>query len=130
VEEHGGVHNLVRSYRPSASQLFISLLITGLGWLSGQALSRVDQDLRIMHVEYMLGAIDLAHISADVMRYRNTIIRALETDSQKDFERITEFLPAQRAVDRYPTAVSRKISRRSTAVSTSTFPWHARPCNF
>jgi hypothetical protein len=103
------------------------LLITGLSLLSGQALSRVDQDLRIMHVEYTLGATDLAHISADVMRYRNTIIRALEADSQKDFERITEFLPAQRAriqhaVDRYAAAVSRKISRRSGAVSTSTFP--------
>ena len=40
------------------------------------------------------------------MRYQNTIIRALESDSQKDFERITELLPAQRAgiqhaVDRY-----------------------------
>jgi hypothetical protein len=69
-------------------------------------LSRVDQDLRIKHVEYTLGATDLAHISAEVMRYRNTIIRALESDSQKDFERITELLPAQRtriqrAVDRY-----------------------------
>jgi hypothetical protein len=106
VEEHGGDYNLVRSFRPSASQFFISLLIACLGWLSGQALSRVDQDLRIMHVEYTLGATDLAHISADVMRYRNTIIRPLESDSQKDFERITELLPAQRAriqhaVDRY-----------------------------
>jgi len=59
-----------------------------------------------MHVEDTLGATDLAHISANVMRYRNTIIRALESDSQKDFERITELLPAQRAriqhaVDRY-----------------------------
>jgi len=109
VEEHGGAYNLVRSFRPSASQLFISLLIACLGWLSGQALSRVDQDLRIMHVEYTLGATDLAHISADVMRYRNTIIRALEADSQKDFERITELLPAQRAIiqhaiDRYGAA--------------------------
>jgi hypothetical protein len=43
------------------------------------------------------------------MRYRNTIIRALEADGQKDFERITESLPAQRtriqyAVDRYAAA--------------------------
>ena len=66
------------SLRPTPSQLLISLLIAGLGWLSGQALSRVDQDLRIMYTEYTLGAADLAHISADVMRYRNTIIRALQ----------------------------------------------------
>jgi hypothetical protein len=109
VEEHVGAYNHVRSFRPSASQLFISLLIACLGWLSGQALSRVDQDLRIKHVKYTLGATDLTHISANVMRYQNTIIRALESDSQKDFEQITELLPAQRAriqhpVDRYAAA--------------------------
>jgi hypothetical protein len=80
-----------------------------------------------MYAEYTLGATDLAHISADAIRDQNTIIRVLETDSQKDFERITESFPAQRAriqhaVDRYAAAVSRKISRRSGGVSTSTFP--------
>lgn len=103
------------SFQPSASQLLISLLIAGLGWVTGQALSRVDQDLRIMYTEYTLGAADLAHISADVMRYRNTIIRALEADSKKDFERITESLPTQRAriqqaVDRY-AAAGLRVSR-------------------
>lgn len=105
----------LQSFRPTGSQLLISLLIAGLGWLSGQALSRVDQDLRIMYTEYTLGAADLAHISADVMRYRNTIIRALEADSKKDFERITESLPGQRAriqlaVDRY-AAAGLRVSR-------------------
>jgi hypothetical protein len=107
--------DLLRSFRPSASQLLISLLIAGLGWLSGQALSRVDQDLRIMYTEYTLGATDLAHISADVMRYRNTIIRALDAEDKKDFERITESLPSQRAriqhaVDRY-AAAGLRVSR-------------------
>jgi hypothetical protein len=105
----------LRSFRPSGSQMLISLLIAGLGWMSGGALSRVDQDLRIMYTEYTLGAADLAHISADVMRYRNTIIRALQADSQKDFERITESLPGQRArvqlaVDRY-AAAGLRVSR-------------------
>jgi hypothetical protein len=105
----------LRSFQPSGAQLLISLLIAGLGWVSGQALSRVDQDLRIMYTEYTLGAADLAHISADVMRYRNTIIRALEADSQKDFERITESLPIlrakiQQAVDRY-AAAGLRVSR-------------------
>lgn len=90
-------------------------MIAGLGWMSGGALSHVDQDLRIMYTEYTLGAADLAHISADVMRYRNTIIRALEADSKKDFERITESLPGQRArvqlaVDRY-AAAGLRVSR-------------------
>lgn len=68
-----------------------------------------------MYAEYTLGATDLAHISADVMRYQTTIIRALEADSQKDFERITEPLPTQRAgiqhaVDRY-AAAGLRVSR-------------------
>jgi len=105
----------ILSFKPTAAQLVVSILIAGLGWLSGQALSRVDQDLRIMYTEYTLGAADLAHISADVMRYRNTIIRALEADSQKEFERITESLPTQRAriqqaVDRY-AAAGLRVSR-------------------
>ena len=101
--------------KPTGAQLLISVLIAGLGWYSGQALSQVDQDLRIMYTEYTLGAADLAHISADTMRYRNTIIRALEADSQKDFERITESLPVQRAkiqhaIDRY-AAAGLRVSR-------------------
>lgn len=101
--------------RPTAPQLIVSLLIAGLGWYSGQTLSQIDQDLRIMYTEYTLGAADLAHISADVMRYRNTIIRALEANSKQEFERITESLPAQRAriqhaVDRY-AAAGLRVSR-------------------
>jgi hypothetical protein len=101
--------------KPTGAQIVISLLIAALGWYSGQSLSQVDQDLRIMYTEYTLGAADLAHISADVMRYRNTIIRALEADSKKDFERITESLPAQRAkiqhaIDRY-AAAGLRVSR-------------------
>lgn len=101
--------------KPGLPQIIISILIAGLGWISGQALSQVDQDLRIMYTEYTLGAADLAHISADVMRYRNTIIRALEADSRKEYERIIESLPAQRAriqhaVDRY-AAAGLRVSR-------------------
>jgi hypothetical protein len=77
-----GLTAFVRSFCPSASQLVINLLIAGLGWLSGQALSRGDQDLRIIYAEYTLGATNLAHISADVMRYQSTIIRAPEADSR------------------------------------------------
>lgn len=110
-----GLFSRIRSYRPSGAQIVISALIAGLGWLSGQALSQVDQDLRIMYTEYTLGAADLAHISTDVIRYRNTIIRALEADNKKDFERITESLPTQRAkiqhaVDRY-AAAGLRVSR-------------------
>lgn len=101
--------------KPTFPQLLISVMIAALGWYSGQALSQIDQDLRIMYTEYTLGAADLAHISADVMRYRNTIIRALEADDKDEFERITESLPHQRAriqhaVDRY-AAAGLRVSR-------------------
>ena len=99
----------VRSVRPSAVNLVVSLLITGLGWLSGQALNRIDQDLRIMDAEYTIGTTDLAYISADVMRYQSPIVLAPEANSHMNFEQITESLSAQRArieyaVYRYATA--------------------------
>lgn len=110
-----GLLNRIPIPKPMGTQVLISLLIAGLGWYSGQALSQIDQDLRIMYTEYTLGAADLAHISADVMRYRNTIIRALQADSKKEYERITESLPGQRAriqhaVDRY-AAAGLRVSR-------------------
>lgn len=78
-------------------------------------LTQVNQDLRLMYTEYTLAATDLAHISADVIRYRTTIIRSLEAPTQKDFARITASLPDQRAriqhaVDRYASA-SLRVSR-------------------
>ena len=110
-----GIGSRLRFAWPGTPQLTISILIAGLGWISGQALSQIDQDLRIIHTEYTLGAVDIAHISADAMRYRSTIIRSLEAESKKDFERITDSLPAQRAriqhaVDRY-AAASLRVSR-------------------
>ena len=105
----------VRRIRPSLSQVLISLLIVGLGLIGNRALSEIDQDLRIMYTEYTLAATDLAHISADIIRYRTTVIRALEAPSKKEFERITGSLPDQRAriqhaIDRY-AAASLRVSR-------------------
>lgn len=101
--------------RPSWKQVLVSLLIAGLGLLAAQALSRVNQDITLMYAEYTLGATELAHISADVMRYRNTIVKAVEARSRQDFERITSGLPEQRAriqhaIDRY-AAASLRVSR-------------------
>ena len=101
--------------RPSWKQVLVSLLIACLGLLAAQALSRVNQDITLMYAEYTLGATELAHISADAMRYRNTIIRAVEARTRQDFERITASLPEQRAriqhaIDRY-AAASLRVSR-------------------
>ena len=101
--------------RPAWGQVLISVLIAGLGLMVAQALSQIDRDLRIMYTEYTLAATDLAHISADIIRYRTTVIRALEAPTKKDFERITASLPEQRAriqhaIDRY-AAASLRVSR-------------------
>ncbi|MDE3225545.1 MAG: MCP four helix bundle domain-containing protein, partial [Nitrospirota bacterium] len=103
------------SLRPTWGQLLVSLSIASLGLLGAEALSRVDQDLRIMYTEYTLAATDLAHISADVIRYRTSVVRALEAPTQKEFEKITKSLPErhariQHAVDRY-AAASLRVSR-------------------
>jgi len=84
-------------HRPTWTQFIVSCLIVGLGLLASRELGRVDQDLRIMYTEYTLAATNLAHTSSDLLRYRVTIVRAIEAPTQKDFERITAFLPDQRA---------------------------------
>jgi hypothetical protein len=91
--------------RPAGRQVLVSLLVVGLGLLGAEALQQVDQELRILYAEHTLGATDLAHVAADVMRFRNTILRALEAPTQKDFARITASLPDQRA--RIEAAVAR-----------------------
>lgn len=101
--------------RPSWKQIVVSLLIAGLGLLAARALSQVNQDITLMYTEYTLGATELAHISADVIRFRTTIIRALEAQTKQDFDRITTSLPEQRAriqhsIDRY-AAASLRVSR-------------------
>jgi len=101
--------------RPTWKQIVVSLLIAGLGLLASRALSQVNQDITLMYAEYTLGATELAHISADVIRFRTTIIRALEAQTRQDFERITSSLPDQRAriqhsIDRY-AAASLRVSR-------------------
>lgn len=108
--------------RPSWRQVLVSLLIAGLGLLAAQTLSRVNQDITLMYAEYTLGATELAHITADAMRYRNTIIRAVEARSRQDFERITAGLPEQRAriqhaIDRY-AAASLRVSRSGRSEET------------
>ncbi|MGH7207601.1 MAG: Tar ligand binding domain-containing protein [Nitrospiraceae bacterium] len=94
----------------------MSLLIAVGGLVSSHILREIDRDLRVLYADYTLAATDLGHISADVMRYRNTIIRALEAPTLKDFERISASLPDQRvrilkAVDRY-AAASGRVSRK------------------
>lgn len=110
-----GIGGRLKRAWPSGSQILVSLLIAGAGAIGSQSLGQVDRDLRIMYTEYTLTATDLGHVSADVLRYRDTIVRSLEAPSRKDFERITASLPERReriwrAVDRY-AATTKRLSR-------------------
>ena len=77
--------------------VLISLLIVALGWLGAHTLIRVDQDLRVIYAEYTLAATDLGHVSGELIRYRTSVIRAIEADRKEDFQRILEALPQKRA---------------------------------
>lgn len=84
-------------------------------------LSQVDQDLRIIYSENTLAATGLGHIYADLIRYRTTILRAVEADSERDFTRIRSSLPVIRArmegaVDRYIRAGNRTTAREKVDV--------------
>lgn len=111
-----GIRTSMLRRLPGWRQVLISLLVAGLGWLTAQALQQVDRDLRILYTDYTVAATDLAHVLADVMRYRTTIVRALEAPTQRDFERITASLPHQRAmvektIDRFAEASRRADGR-------------------
>src|SRR5687767_10187266 len=95
--------------------VLISLAFVACGWLGAQTLIRVDQDLRLIRVdqdlrlirvdqdlrviyaEYTLAATDLGHVSGELIRYRTSVIRAIEADRKEDFERIMTSLPRIRA---------------------------------
>ncbi len=96
-----------------------------------------------MYAEYTPGITDRTHISADVMRYQTTISapskrivrRTLNESRNPCPRRGREFsMPWTRmrllgSAFHGAAVVSRKISRQFGGVSTSTFPWPARPCN-
>ena len=71
------------------NQTLVSLLIVALGLMCAKALRQVGYDLRLMHSEYTLAAVELGYISADILQFRVTIVRALEAPTKKQFEEIT-----------------------------------------
>lgn len=98
--------------------LVISLLILLAGLWGGYSLSQVDQELRVIYAEYTLSTTDLGHINAKLIRYRTTVLRAIEADSQIDFEGIVAALPERRAhieqsIERFIKAANRTASKRN-----------------
>jgi hypothetical protein len=91
--------------------ILISILIVASGVLGWQTLTRVDRDLRIMYAEYTLAATDLGHVNGELIRYRTSVIRAIEADKKEDFQRIVASLPQKhtrldRAIERFVEATN------------------------
>jgi hypothetical protein len=91
--------------------LVVSLLIIGGGWIGSKTLMQIDQDLRVIYAEYTLATTDLGHLNGELIRYRTSVIRAIETDNKEEFHRILDSLPAKRirineAIDRFVAATN------------------------
>lgn len=96
--------------------VFISLLILLAGLWGGYSLGLVDQELRVIYTEYTLATTDLGHINAKLIRYRTTVLRALEADSENDFESIVSALPIRRShieqsIERFIKAANNAASK-------------------
>jgi hypothetical protein len=85
------------------------------GLLGAQSITWVDQELRVMYTEYTLAATNLGHIHGELIRYRTSVIRAIEADSRKDFERIATSLPSKRA--RIDAAIDRFVQISQSTLS-------------
>jgi len=95
-----------------------SILIVACGWLGSQTLTRVDHDLRIMYTEYTMAATDLGHVNGELIRYRTTVLRAIEAETKGDFVRIAASLPniqarIDRAIQRFVDATNDASSGKS-----------------
>jgi hypothetical protein len=75
------------------TSILISLLVIAGGISGSHTLIRVDQDLRVIYAEYTLAATDLGHVNGELIRYRTTVLRAIEADSKEGFQRIEASLP-------------------------------------
>jgi soluble cytochrome b562 len=70
------------------TSILISFLIITSGALGSQTLIRVDQDLRVIYAEYTLAATDLGHVNGELIRYRTSVLRAIEASLQHKQERL------------------------------------------
>jgi hypothetical protein len=95
------------------TSVLISVLILASGILGSQTLTRVDQDLRIIYAEYTLAATDLGHVNGELIRYRTSVIRAIEADTKEDFQRIVASLPQKHT--RLDKAIARFVEATNDA---------------
>ena len=97
------------------TSILISFLIITSGVLGSQTLIRVDQDLRVIYAEYTLAATDLGHVNGELIRYRTTVLRAIEAGTKEEFHRIEASL--QHKQERLNRAMKRFVDATNEASS-------------
>jgi hypothetical protein len=95
------------------TSILISLLVIAGGISGSHTLIRVDQDLRVIYAEYTLAATDLGHVNGELIRYRTTVLRAIEADSKEGFQRIEASLPHKQ--ERLDKAMTRFVDATNEA---------------
>ena len=95
------------------SSILVSVLIMVSGVMGSQTLIRVDQDLRVIYAEYTLAATDLGHVNGELIRYRTSVLRAIEADTKEEFLRIEASLPHKQ--DRLLKAMQRFVEATNEA---------------
>lgn len=96
----------------------VSGLIVAAGIGGSQTLHRVDQDLRVLYADHTLATAHLGHVTAHLIRYRTSVIRAIEADTPESYRDIAASLPAIRErviqpIEQMMTAVASLPSRSS-----------------
>lgn len=102
-------------------RIVISALIAGAGLGGAYTLTTVDQELRVLYAEYTLATTDLGHINAQLIRYRTSVLRAIEADSREEYQRIVDALPLKRnrieqPLERFIKAALATASTKSEAI--------------
>ena len=97
------------------TSILISFLIMASGVFGSQTLIRVDQDLRVIYAEYTLAATDLGHVNGELIRYRTSVLRAIEAGTKEEFQRIEASLHHKQ--ERLDRAMKRFIDATNEASS-------------
>jgi len=71
----------------------MGVILCVLGGVAAQGLLAIRENLRVVYEDYTVAAVDLAHASTDLMRYRNNVIQAAAAPDQETFVKLNNQQP-------------------------------------
>ena len=66
----------------------ICLLLFERGWVNGQTVAVVEEELRVLYQDYTTAGIDLAKLATALARYRSNVVLALNVPDKLSFEQL------------------------------------------